>query len=264
MKDVLGLYVKTYMGDYSRFRVLLESIERYNVEKIPLYVDVTAKDYKAFSALIDSRYTGPHLVLKSTREESSLNQQVNKLEFYQTGLCENIVVLDSDSYFIRDFRGQDFMATAEVPYTVMHEEREFFSWLSQNPGKVSWNVPMWFNSHCVKAKEYFGLEKEMLNWSFGPPPVILSGKVLKAFREFLGEKPFEDLIAITPSEYTWYGYFLVKSQAIGVSPREPLFKFFHYKEQYEDFKSRGVTEEMLAQDYMGIVMQSNWKAPLRY
>jgi hypothetical protein len=36
------------------------------------------------------------------------------------------------------------------------------------------------------------------------------------------------------------------------------------KQQYIDFKNQGYTENNFKQNYLGIVMQSNWNAPLKY
>jgi hypothetical protein len=43
-----------------------------------------------------------------------------------------------------------------------------------------------------------------------------------------------------------------------------VFKFFHFKPQYDFYKQMGYTEEILAENYMGIVMQSNWGSLLKY
>ena len=43
-----------------------------------------------------------------------------------------------------------------------------------------------------------------------------------------------------------------------VFPKEPLFKVFHYKKQYQDFVKEGHTIDSIKENYLGIVMQSNW------
>ena len=54
------------------------------------------------------------------------------------------------------------------------------------------------------------------------------------------------------------------SKEIDIIPVEPLFKFFHYGQQYVDYKQRGFVEDDFKQNYLGIVMQSNWGAPLKF
>ena len=38
----------------------------------------------------------------------------------------------------------------------------------------------------------------------------------------------------------------------------------HYPQQYIEYKQQNVTEEMIAQNYMGIIMQSNFNGPIKY
>ena len=47
-------------------------------------------------------------------------------------------------------------------------------------------------------------------------------------------------------------------------PIEPMFKHYHYGEQYTEDKNNGVTEAKLAENFLGVVLQSNWGAPLTY
>jgi len=55
-----------------------------------------------------------------------------------------------------------------------------------------------------------------------------------------------------------YGEFLLHSQLIPVIPIEPMFKFFHYAEQFFESQMKGESEFSLSKNYFGIVMQSNW------
>ena len=75
---------------------------------------------------------------------------------------------------------------------------------------------------------------------------------------------FENLIESVASEFTWYGEYLLVSKEIPIFAIEPMFKFFHFGQQYLDFKHQGYTEDHFKQNYLGIVMQSNWGAPLKY
>ena len=77
-------------------------------------------------------------------------------------------------------------------------------------------------------------------------------------------KPFEGLINTISSEFSWYGESLLNFQAIPIYPIEPLFKVFHYSQQAIEYKQNNITEQMIAQNYMGIIMQSNYNAPIKY
>ena len=41
-------------------------------------------------------------------------------------------------------------------------------------------------------------------------------------------------------------------------------KIFHYPQQYHEAKQKGYTEQDYSKNYLGIIMQSNWGAPLKY
>jgi hypothetical protein len=40
-----------------------------------------------------------------------------------------------------------------------------------------------------------------------------------------------------------------------------MFKVFHYGQQYDEYKHLEITESQISEQYLGIVMQSNWDAP---
>lgn len=273
MKKVLALYCRTYSGDMERFRVLLDSVGRYNEDRLPFYVEVPLSDFEVFYALVrdfvGEDFKGSVRVIASQDSKyeglgGSLVQQVDKLSFGLKGYCDVYVVLDSDSYFIREFREGDFVHGSGVPYVVMHEERGFFEWLQV--GGVKYPVKDSFESHCRRVSDYLEMGGGRVFYSFGPSPVIISSDVVFKMFQWLVSRgsSFESLILMVPSEYTWYGNFLLKEKIHEIYPREPLFKCFHYSEQYADAKERGYTEEQYKEIYMGIVLQSNWGAPLRY
>lgn len=75
-------------------------------------------------------------------------------------------------------------------------------------------------------------------YDYGPSPTIWSNKVWKSFQNNyldLNNIDYISLIEEYPSEFTWYGEWLLKSEAIPLLPKEPLFKVFHYKRQFQDF-----------------------------
>jgi len=41
-------------------------------------------------------------------------------------------------------------------------------------------------------------------------------------------------------------------------PVEPFFKFYHYRAQFEEGVSLNETEKGLAENFLGVVVQSNW------
>ena len=59
-------------------------------------------------------------------------------------------------------------------------------------------------------------------------------------------------------------YVALKKRPIDIVPVETLFKAFHYREQYEESKRLGDTEKSISENFMGIVLDTNWGAPIGY
>ena len=262
MKNLI-LYCKSFSRDFDRVRVLLESIKKYNTDEIPFYISVPKNDYALFSQL-----EGASIVLDEdifSLSNNWVDQQIIKSNFWKLGIAENYVCLDSDSYFIRSFGIKDFMFDDNTPYTVMHEQKELFSWSVIKVKELGFDPKEGFTNDRQKIMDLFGRDSRL--YDFGPSPIIWSSKVWKSLEEkyILPNKlSFPDLIKYTPSEFSWYGEALLAFKAIDIYPVEPLFKVFHYPQQYMEYKQQNITEEMIAQNYMGIIMQSNFNGPIKY
>lgn len=264
--EKLVLYTKTYSGDLDRLAVLVTSIKKFNKDNIPYYISFPKEDEQLFKDNIDTDY------VKFVLDEDIIDvpfqnwytQQIVKSSFWKLGLCENYVMIDSDSYFIKDFYISDFMYDENTPYTVMHEQKDLFEWSSKYKDLIGHNPKIGFEEDRLKVMKVF--DRGGKYFDFGPGPVIWSSKVWKNLDLLLknSNKTFTDIIAHTPSEFSWYGEFLLKYRTIDIVSIEPIFKFFHFKSQYTHYKKLGYSESDFSDNYLGIVMQSNWKAPLRY
>jgi hypothetical protein len=261
------LYTKSYSGDINRLKVSIDSIKKHNRDNLPYYVSVPSSEMTLFKNQIDTNYV--NLIsdedIYFVTEQNWKTQQIVKSNFWRLGFCENYVMLDSDSYFIKDFTLQDFMYNEYTPYTVMHEQKDLFNWSSKYLSLLGFDPKNGFLEDRKKIMEV--MERSGKYFDFGPGPIIWSSKVWKQLEEeYL--KPnnlnFNSLIEYCKSEFSWYGEFLLSRRPIDIIPIEPIFKFFHYKEQYNHYKKLDYTEEMISKDYLGIVMQSNWGAPLKY
>ena len=49
--DKIAIYCKSYVGDFERVKVLVESIHKFNVDKILTYISVPNKDTQLFSQI---------------------------------------------------------------------------------------------------------------------------------------------------------------------------------------------------------------------
>jgi len=151
----------------------------------------------------------------------------------------------------------------DTPYTICHEDKELMEWAMK--AGFSFDIQQSFKEDRDKVMSVFG--RKGIYYDFGPSPVIWSTKVWKSlFENYItpNKLTFTELINYCGSEFTWYGEWLLISKIIPILPRQPLFKVFHYSQQYTETRSKGYTTEDLAKHYMGIIMQSNWGAPLHY
>lgn len=262
--ETLVLYCKTYRNDIDRVLRLIDSIGKFNVDKIPVYISVPRNDRHLFNS-IDGVYIVEDESVYTGNKPGWIQQQIVKSSFWKLGISENYVCIDSDSYFIRPFYISDFMFDATTPYTVLHEQKELFSWTSTKVTELGFNPKEGFATDRKKIMDIFGRAGKY--YDFGPSPIIWSSKVWKSLEEnysIPNKLTFEDLLEYSHSEFSWYGEALLEFKSINIYPAEPLFKVFHYPLQYIEYKNLNISEEMIAENYMGIVLQSNFNAPLSY
>lgn len=252
------LYCKTYDKDLNRVIALIDSVKKFNKENIPFYISIPKKDEQLFKNNIDTDYV--RVVFDEDifdiNGQSWHSQQIVKSNFWKLDICENYVCIDSDSQFIRPFGVSDFMYDDETPYTVMHEHKEFFEWCDTS--NLPFDPKESFMTDRQRVMDLF--DRKGVYFDFGPSPTVWSSKVWKSL-ENVYIKPnnltFTQLIQIIPSEFTWYGEFLLFDKTIKIIPRGPLFKVFHYKQQYDEFFSKSNVDN-LKKHYLGVVIQSNW------
>jgi len=114
MNDLV-LLCKSYRNDFQRVVRLAQSVARHNRDQLPFYLSVPRSDQDLFADLCrehgivmvcDEEILELTFACGQAREAElpgNVLQQVVKVEFWRLGLCRNFVVIDSDSYFIRDF-----------------------------------------------------------------------------------------------------------------------------------------------------------------
>ncbi|HUU73295.1 MAG TPA: DUF6492 family protein [Burkholderiales bacterium] len=268
----VALFCKSYRDDVLRAKRLARSVERFNTEGLPLYVSVPSSDLALFQehcaglplTLISDEQivaSNPGLDSKAFAQlPGGLAQQIVKSEFWRLGNARNYVCLDSDCYFLRPFGESDFLAPDDAPYTVMHEAKELLHFaLIAGLSKIGRN-------RSAEGEEIMGLfGRSGRFWDFGPVPVVWSAKVWRDLDEkFLKPRglTFLDAIRQHPGELRWYGEALLAYRSIPLWPVEPLFRCYHYEEQFYFWKKSGETEEKIAENYLGICMQSNWDKQL--
>lgn len=263
----VNLYCKSYRGDLARVKKLAKSIIDYNVDNIPFVISVPREDVSVFKSNLPQSATiiEDESITLHGNYPGWVSQQIVKSSFWKMRMCDVYVLLDSDSYFIRPFFVSDFIHPSGVPYTVMNEGKELLSWACNRQPSLGFDPQISFIECRSKIQSLFSREGRI--YDFGPTPSIWACKVWESLEETY-IKPngltFERLICSIPSEFTWYGEWLLTDQTFPIWPIEPMFKVFHYRQQYEESVRFGYTERDLAKIYSGIVMQSNWGAPVSY
>ncbi len=270
--DKVVLCCKSYRNDLKRLVRLAESIERFNADQLPFYVIVPSADRSMFETALGAIQ---HCLveddeilslnpdadkIRAMQLDGGMMQQIVKSQFWRLGVSENTVIIDSDSYFIREFKTSDFMADETTPFTVMHEGKDLLQWAARNGRPKVFN---YFEKDRRMTMDQFN--RNGFVYDFGPTPCIWSSKVWKQLDEEFAQpngKNFADLIVDSPNEMIWYGEALLYFKTFPLFPREPLFKVFHYKEQFEEAVGMGEHEVIWAKNFMGMVMQSAWESDL--
>lgn len=260
--EKLILYCKSYRGDIERVKVLYESIQKYNTDNIPFYISVPQIDKDLFKIFENANIIFDE-DLYNISGPGWITQQIVKSSLWRLNICENYILIDSDSYFIKPFTISDFMFNESTPYTVMHEQKELHSWVAVSKyNNLPFDCRISFKEDRSKIQNLFYRSGRV--YDFGPTPSIWNCNVWKTLEEEYCQPnnlTFANLIEFCPSEFTWYGEWLLHRENFKILPIEPMFKVFHYGQQYIEYKDLRITEQQISESYLGIVMQSNWGAP---
>ena len=271
--EKLTLFVKSYNGHLDHTVQLIDSIREHNVDNIKTYLSIPKDQSYLFEdridtdvceILYDEDIVGKDLV------DNWHAQQLVKMKFSQTGLAENYLWIDADSYFIRPFDVSNFMhirtnraALAEdIPYTNITECRDLLSFCATRPAYK--HVFESYAKDRVNVMNLFSRKGKLFD---SVCPNLWSSKVLIHMVEnYLkpNELTFELLLQHVPGELIWYTEYLLATNVIPIIPCEGWFKAFHYVEQMEECRALGNTEETLSINYLGIVMPSKQTRELRF
>ncbi len=266
------LLIKSFEKDINRAALLLESIEKYNRDNIPVYISVPQRDLALFQAKMGAQrchwLTDEQVFLANpcariedlAGVDGRLIQQVIKAEVWRVVGCKAYLAIDSDSYFIRDFYVHDFMHASGYPYTILHQNKDFMqNVLNMKQPKALENFL--HESRTMKAE----FQRQGPDYDFGPSPLLWAADVWRALDERhlqpKGETLLQAIIRI-PSEIRWYGEALLAFQTMPIIPVAPYFRVYYYDWLYYSLRRQGETEALLTPLFMGVVQQSNWDRSL--
>ena len=254
----LILYCKSYRGDFQRLVNLSLSIKEFNKDNIPFYISVPESDLELAKESIpyyteiitDEGYT--------PLNEGWRGQQYTKAYFYKTKISRFYVSIDSDSYFFKDFYTSDFLVNDKVPYLVMSDGTSFYEWWDRFANLFPFDARETNRLEALSIKEHLGSGGKI--WDFSPSPFIWDTQVWEWLDTNYGiHKLFEKHC----NELKWYGEGAIVMGA-DFFPTSPLFACMHYPQQYQFYKQLGWEEIHFKNQYLGMVMQSNWGAPLKF
>jgi len=258
-----GILVKSFRDDASAANRLFESLRRFNAEHLPVWVVVPDADVVMFTDMsqgvgevIPESTFQAHLVSEPVAgvRPGYINQEIIKLAFWETGLADNYLPVDSDAVFLRSFGTADFMYSDDVPYTVLLEDRE----LQVDPDYYAMH---WQGREPIlrHIQQQVGLEDTRLLTCHGHQ--VLSSTVLRAlWEDFLKPRgwSYARMLEEGPYEFSWYNFWLQKTKVIPIELREPYFKVIHSAKQHADMLIEGVTLNDVARGYLGIIVNSNF------
>lgn len=265
MKNNFVMFCKTYRKDFEQFKILINSFNKYNVENLLMIVSCPWEDleiFKPFSSkncaiIADESYAKDYLTT-SDKEYNGLskgyvNQEICKLSFWESGIAQNYLCIDSDAQFIRTFSTKDFMFNENIPYTVLVEDKDL---------SIEKHYQAYWNERQNFIKKIFNeIELNDIRYRTCHNMQVFNSQVLKSFKEdFMKPKgySYKDLIKISPFEFTWYNAWFQKCKLIPEYASEPFFKMFHMRIEYTISRLKGLTTDDYAKRYVGICLNSNW------
>lgn len=262
-----GILVKSFAGDFEYASRCVSSFHANNPTAVQMYLVVPESDMALFAQLAGSNVEVLSESLLSQyltdvplngMRPGYVNQEIVKLAFWELGLLENYLCVDSDALFIRPISADDFMFDATTPYTVLVEDKDLLI------------QPRYFRDYWVTREEALrriqlevGLDVSVLRTCHGHQ--VMSAAVLKDFKKnFLDARgwTYIDALAVAPYEFTWYNMWAQKCGVIPIVSREPFAKVFHNEDQHLDALVRGMTVQDIARAYPLLVVNSNFSRDL--
>ena len=259
------LMLKSFIGDFQYAKRLIHTFHKFNKDNIHMFVVVPKEDVKIFQqienqnnlSILDETSTGLELVTDYSVggiRPGYINQELIKLGFWETGLSDNYFCIDSDAEFIRHFYIKDFMYDKDTPYSVLVEDKE----LQVDP---EYHYIFWKSreNQLNKIKEFMNFKDPRSLTCHGN--TTFNSEVLKSFKKDLLNKKsitYIDILKVSPYEFSWYNFWLQKTNIISIKAIEPLFKCFYLKQQHTDYINRGIILDDIARGYLGVIINSNY------
>lgn len=207
--------------------------------------------------ILDTSFAKSYLIRQKSKilpfSIGYINQEIAKLTFFESGLYEHYLCIDSDSLFIRDFRKSDFFYDENTPYISLMQDKELHS----SPHYKCFAAPR--KEYIKKIFDFLDLKD--IRYRTCHNSQIISSIVMQSFKENILEKKkltYLDLLEIAPLEFSWYSAYFQKCALIKEVAIEGFFKMYHTKVQYLLDKISGAKIQDFKEEYIGVILQSNW------
>jgi hypothetical protein len=262
MKDI-AFFIKSHRPDLVLVRRLLDSISKHNRDQISVFISVPADDVFAFrdlsrcftnvSVLADDHFGIPRVDRKIWNfAPGYITQQIVKLSVQRLSEARNYLVLDSDTYFIRDFEAKDFIAPNGIGLTVLAGDGE----LVADPAYAPFAQSRAMKIDLIADR----LDMGTLSRATCHNNTVFQDSVLHSFHDWCRSEGLSllDLMTIAPVEFTWYNFFLVKHCPDRLVRIEPFIKMMHTRSEYRRFVAAGFSHESFRRVYLGVCLNSGW------
>jgi len=262
MKDI-AIFVKSHRPDLDLVHRLLDSISRHNRDRIGVFLSVPADDVVAFRdcarrftdvcLMADDHFGIPRVEAKIWGfAPGYITQQLVKLSVQRLSEARNYVILDSDTYFIRDFTKQDFVAPDGTGLTVLAADKD----LVADPAYAPFAEARAMKIDLIADR----LGVPALSRATCHNSTVFQDSVLRDFHDWCRAESLSllDLMTIAPVEFSWYNLFLVTHCPERLVRIEPFIKMMHTRSEYRRLVAAGFSHESLRRSYLGVCLNSGW------
>jgi Family of unknown function (DUF6492) len=262
MKDI-AFFIKSHRPDLALVHRLLDSISKHNCDQIKVFISVPGDDMLAFqdlsrrftdvAVLADDHFGIPRVDRKIWGlAPGYISQQLVKLSVQRLCEARNYVILDSDTYFIRDFETKDFITPDGTGLTVFAEDGD----LAADPAYIPFAERRAMKIRLIADR----LGVPALSRTTCHNNTVFQDSVLHNFHDWCHSEGLSllDLMAIAPVEYTWYNFFLVKHCPERLVRIEPFIRMIHTRSEYRRLVAAGFSHNSFRRSYLGVCLNSGW------
>lgn len=261
----VGLLVKSHAPDLPYMGRLLASLDRYNVDELPVFIVVPDHDVRAFedeargrAQVLPESVVGQHLVSAPVNGYAAgyINQEIVKLCLWEAVDLDAYLCLDSDAELVAPLHRHHLLTPDGQPYTFLTEDRDLQA------------DPQYFAAHWEPRMVALDLIADTIGIDRGARPLrtvhghaLFAREALRSFRDdFLAPRGwgYVDALRIAPYEPTWYSLWVQHARPIPLIPREPIVRTFHTDRDFLDYRLRGLGAADAGRGYPIVVVNSNF------